>query len=270
MANDTITFMLEGEIPLDSFATAVTALTGLIKGLSNEMAAPAEIDWIIEDLEPGSALIVIKGRSDTQPEYVERVVQAYASVGRALQRGEQIAHSRGVIRRALKIGRMVNGRVKSVRFETAETDVIISPVRRLRRKARKNATDGAPEAVLFQLEEEQGSDQPAGAYGAIEGTVQMLTNRHGLRFTLYDTLNDRAVSCYLDPGMEDIMRDVWGKPAVVEGWVSRDDSGHPISVLHVSTVDSVQEGDYTVARTILPIGPDDELPERLIRRTRDA
>ena len=43
-------------------------------------------------------------------------------------------------------------------------------------------------------------------YGAIEGRVQSLSQRKGLRFTLYYQEFDRAVSCYLSEGQEERMR----------------------------------------------------------------
>lgn len=51
------------------------------------------------------------------------------------------------------------------------------------------------------------------AYSAIEGVVQTLTSRRGLRFTLFDSLHDQAVSCYLEDGQEELMRGVWGRRA---------------------------------------------------------
>src|SRR5690242_1859744 len=108
------------------------------------------------------------------------------------------------------------------------------------------------------------------AYGAVEGEVQTLTKRHGLRFTLYEFLNDKAVSCYLQEGQEEQMRNIWGKRAIIEGVVSRDKHGHPISVRQIAHIIPIEEeGDYTQARGILPMAPDDELPEVRIRRTRD-
>ncbi|MBI2864015.1 MAG: hypothetical protein HYX94_05585 [Chloroflexi bacterium] len=60
------------------------------------------------------------------------------------------------------------------------------------------------------------------SYGAIEGRVQTITNRGGLRFDLCDTLHNNAVACYVEEGKEALLREIWGKSVVVEGEISRD------------------------------------------------
>jgi hypothetical protein len=80
------------------------------------------------------------------------------------------------------------------------------------------------------------------AYGAVEGRIQTLTSRGGLRFTLYDSLHDKAVSCYLAEDLEDIMRDAWGRRAIIEGRVSRDaKSGRPLAVRGITTLQVLPE-----------------------------
>ena len=257
MAPDTITLMLEGEVSLEAFATAVKSLNSLISALTIEEGG--NIEWTVEDLQPGSALATIKGRSP-QPERVERVVQSYSDVGRALQQNVQIYRGPQVSRPALRLGRLVGNGVRRVRFETQEETVVLSdrpaPGRRRR----------SADAVSITLR-----DVIVGT-GAVEGEVQTLTKRNTLRFTLYDVLSDRAVSCYLQPRQEDLMREVWGKHALVEGLVSRDPTdGHPIAVRQVGKITPItKEGDYTQARAILPLKSGVELPETAIRRLRDG
>ena len=260
MPPDTITLMLEGEVSLDEFATAVKSLNSLVAALTIEEGGG--IKWTVEDLQPGSALATVKGRS-RQPERVERVVRNYTGVGRALRENIQIRRGPRVSRPALKLGRLVGNGVRRVRFETPEETTIISERPGSRRKR------GHPS----QIETLQGSGvNVSAALGAVEGEVQTLTKRNVLRFTLYDALSDRAVSCYLQEGQEDIMREVWGKQATVEGLVSRDPTdGHPIAVRQVSKVTPlVEQGDYTLARAILPLPLGAELPEERIRRLRDG
>ena len=259
MAPDTITLMLEGEVSLEAFATALKSLNSLIDALTIEEGGG--IEWTVEDLQPGSALATVKGRS-SQPGRVERVVRTYSGVGRALQENIQIQRSPRVSRPALKLGRLVGNGVRRIRFETPEETAVISERPSSRRKR------ALPQIATFQ---DSGTNMYA-ARGAVEGEVQTLTKRNALRFTLYDALRDRAVSCYLQEGQEDIMREVWGKQAIVEGWVSRDPTdGHPVAVRQVSRVTPiVKQGDYTLARAILPLALDTELPEERIRRLRDG
>lgn len=89
--------------------------------------------------------------------------------------------------------------MKAVRLETAEGEATI--------QSAEARTSGPP---LVK------------SYGAVTGRVQTLSNRNGLRFTLYDLIHDKAISCYLALGQEELMRGLWGRLATVEGTVSRD------------------------------------------------
>lgn len=84
----------------------------------------------------------------------------------------------------------------------------------------------------------------SGSYGAVTGRIQTLTSRNSLRFVVYDHLHDRAVSCYLVEGGQDMMREMWDRVATVEGWVSRDpESGRPLTVRRVSNVKALSEAE---------------------------
>ena len=92
--------------------------------------------------------------------------------------------------------------------------------------------------------------------------------------TLYDSVFDKAASCYLETGQDSIMRDAWGRRAIVEGMVTRDpESARPLIVRRISHVELVTEyppGSYRLARGILPRRSGDPTPEEAIRRVRDA
>ena len=92
----------------------------------------------------------------------------------------------------------------------------------------------------------------------MEGRIETVTRRKGLRFTLYDSLDDKAVSCYLEDGQEKLMRGAWGRRALVEGWVSRDPAtGRPLTIRRVSHVEllpDVESGGYRRARGVVPVG----------------
>lgn len=260
MANDTITLMLEGEVPLRSFAEAIRAFSQLIIALTEEEGG--DIEWTIEDLQPGSALATIRGKSQ-RPERVERVVRNYAHVGKTLQQNQPLHRPPSIARAAYALGRIIGGQIISVRFETAEEEAVLSS-----RPVRKRGLPAGDDVIALPLD----AVESAGSLGAVEGEVQTLSKRHGLRFTLYDSLNDRAVSCYLQPGQEEKMREVWGKRAIIEGWVSRNPSdGHPVAVRRVTEVIPLTEkGDYTQARGVLSFRETSLLPEERLRRWRDA
>lgn len=259
MRTETITLVLDGDVSLAEFARAIAGLRTLLNNLSREVGGGAEIQWNVDDLERGSTIASFRGaakKPNQQPE-VAKVVRAYGEVGLALEKRLQMPYSLSVARAADKIANIVNGRVESIRFETEEVDATI---RDPKTSADRSANVPLPASIT--------------SYGAVEGRVQTLTNRGSLRFTLYDLLNDRAVSCYLKEGYEDMMRDAWGKLVTVEGIVSRDTfKGTPQTVRQITRVEPIAEAgpeSYREARGIVPVGPDGLMPEDAIRRLRDA
>lgn len=254
MRLDTVTIVLSGDVPLTAFAKAIARFDALVRGLSADVGGAA-LEWVIDDLERSSALATARGVGE--PERVAQVVQAYGKVGKDLEGNVPLAaYSRPVRIAALGLRAIVGGKVESIRLETAERDAIIRAV---------------PSPLRVVTAEEMPRPMAA-AYGAIEGRVQTLSNRGGLRFTLYDLLHDRAVSCYLQEGHEEVMRDAWGKVAVVEGWVSREPlTGRPMTIRQVTTVQVTPEskGSYRDARAVSP-PKTDLLPEHAIRRLRNA
>ncbi len=250
MAMDNLTFELGGEVSLNDLADSFLRLKGLIGALTSEVSAKARVSWVVEDLRPGSAAATIRGEAE-DPEDVARVVKAYAVVGQALERNEPIPFSQKVRRHAEEIMTVLHGNITSIRFETPEVEwTVVSP------------------AVKVKL------GTHLSAFGAVEGRIETLTKRKGLRFILYDTIHDRAVACYLKEGQEEQMRGAWGRRAIVEGWVTRDPvSGRPATIRQVSKLTFLAEtvpGSYRNARGAVPAGPEDPSPEDLIRRLRDA
>jgi len=247
--NDTVTLAVSGEVSLDDFKMIVERFASLIDAISAEVAKEKP-DWIVDYLDAGSATLTFVGQAHDQAE-VDRVVAAYAKVGRSLAEEKPVPFSPQVERAARQITGVLDGRITSVRFETAdETATVVSP-----------SVTAQGRKLLH-------------AYGAIEGRIQTLSSRGGLRFVLYDSLFGRAVYCYLDPGREEMMRGAWDRRATVEGWVSREPvTGRPVSVRHVSRVeliDDIPRGSYRRARGVVPARPNDPPPEDGIRVLRDA
>jgi hypothetical protein len=261
MASDTVTLELDGVVPVKLYADAMGHLDDLIDTLTDEVSGQAGIVWLVEDLEfsevasaepvaYASAKATIRGDApNSNP--VERVVRAYSSVGKALAAHTPIPYSDLVRKRAEKLVAVLNGKIVAIRFETSEDEWTVSNLPTREQRLRTFA-----------------------AYGAIDGRVETLTRRRGLRFVLYDTVTDRAISCYLGSDQEDMIRDVWGKRAVVEGWISRDPlTGRPTTIRQITrvmTVDEVPPGSYLRARGILAANAGGLAPEEAIRRFRDA
>ena len=253
--DDTLTFALEGELSLGTFSIGVARFERLVSALSRETPSGGEIRWLIDALEVGSAVATIRGVAETDEAQnaLAGVIESYVEVGRALESGNTLALAPRVQQVAAEVVNLVNGEVEAIRFETAHADALVGG-------AEKKASAAALAA----------GRRPT--YGAIRGRVETLQRRGRLRFTLYDTLHDKAVSCYLTESGEDVMRDAWGRMAIVEGWVTRDPaSGRPLSVRGVQSVEVLPEAElhgYRRARGAGRKRPDP--PEVTIRRSRDA
>ncbi len=250
MSNNTVTLALDGEVSLDSFAKAMDQFHALIEALASEVSPGAKINWFVEDLWVGSTVARIRGESP-EPSVVEPVAEAFLRTGKALADGRRIPYSPRVEKPARAIISVINDSVRSVRFETEQDE----------------ATVVAPEGA-------RPSSTTVEAYGAVEGRIQTLSSRASLRFTLFDDLHDRAVTCYLAEGQEDLMRDAWDRRALVEGWVTRSaTTGQPRAVRRVRRVTllrDVPRGSYVRAAGVLKPLPGTSLPEETLRVARDA
>lgn len=249
--SDSITLVLDGKVTLPELAAAVAHFSGLVSALTSEVAAGATIEWEVTSLEGGSARATAKGRGS--PLAVGIVVQAYEQVGDSLDKNQPIPYGPRVAREAMGIVSLINGNIESVKFETENRDVLV--------RHRFEESDAGPPPRLL----------PKITIGAVEGIVETLSRRGGLRFTLYDILHHKAVSCYLRPGFEEIMRDAWGKRVVVAGRVTRDPvTGRALSVRDVTQVAPVEigkPGDWMEAIGAAPWLA--EPSEDIIRRGRD-
>jgi len=245
----TLTVMFGGDVPLDLFAQSMHNLQRLIEALAQEVSGKALITWIVEDLATGSAIATIRGESE-QKEDVERVVRAFAVVGKSLERNETIPFSPRVANAAHKMTSVLNGKITSIRLET---DYEASTV---------NSSSPAQSRAYLS------------AFGALEGRIETLRSRGRKSFTLYDSLNDMAVYCSLGSDQSELVRDAWDRRVIVEGWIKREPrNGRPVEINPVENVTILPEvapGSYRLARAIAPARPGGESPEVVIRRLRDA
>lgn len=248
MAKDTMTLALGGEVDLHQFAIAISNFEVLARALSKDAKAEG-VKWIIYDLQAGSATATVRGEGDVLAE-VEQVVNDYEALGQSAQKGEY-PDKPEIAKPLREITGLLGDKVTYIRFETPDKDFTIV---------------SKPEIVVpFAIVK---------SYGAIEGRIQTLSNRKGLRFVLFDTLRDRAISCYLSEGQEEKMRESWGKRAIVEGEISREVStGRPLAIRHINDVKILPEserGGYLQARGIAPRPKGAPLAETIIRQLRDA
>lgn len=255
MPEDTITLALNGQVTLEAYTTAIRALTDLIHVLQAEISPDTRAVWEIDDLQISSAIATVRATSG-DPTEIERVTRAYTLVGRALSKQEPIPFPPRVREPARRLTSVISDTLTSVRFETASEDVtILSPT---------VTVIPSPEIEEF------------GAFGAITGRIQTVSNRIGIRFTLYDSMFDRAVSCYLTDDSQELIRGLWGARVAVNGLVRRDPtSGRPVVVRRITEIDPIVPDEpnrfsYLTARGVIPARDESEKPEDVLRRLRDA
>lgn len=269
MAKDRVTLVLNGNVRISDLAKATTALSRLIEQLGKEIAPECKIDWIVDELQAGSASMSLHGSVSDKHETqnliaVEKVVKAYENVGRAACEGNLREYSKDIQADVIEIASLIDTGIQSVRFETDEYDAEIIEVPSIGdSESRVTKTDG----II--------SEEPIveSAYGSVRGRVQSLSNRGRLRFTLYDIIDDHPISCYVEPGNEKKMRDLWGKLAIVEGYIKRDrKTGRAATVRKISILKVLPEkGSFREALGVIPRRKDDMEPsENIIRRIRDA
>lgn len=252
MPKQLLTLVLDSpQIGLKEFSEAVGRFRALIDTLSQEHAKHAQVQWIIHTLEIGSATAVVRGIPKREEDLasVEHVVNAYENVGRMVSQRNYATLSPQVAKHARSLANLVTGGIRAIRLETEADEVEILPF--------SGETQSAP---LHRT-----------CFGCVKGRIQTVTNRQGLRFTLYDLSTDKPVSCYLVPGSEEIMRGAWGHIAIIEGEIRRNpQTGYAQTIRQVRQVEIVSEGDpgdFRQARGALAFTG--EPAEVTIRRIRD-
>ena len=260
MSENILTIALDGDITLLDFSTAMGRFRLFVYALSHEVAGRGKVAWRIEDLQAASAIATVRGES-TDPEAPPRVVRAFASVGEALQERRAIEFSERVQRHAYNLRRLVRRSIHSIRLETPFSDALLTNGQGVGPRRLDDTSQPKPATITH-------------AYGQFRGTVQTLTSRRGLRFTLYDAIFDKPVSCYLSDGQEEIMRGAWGRKVTVSGLIGREPyQKRPVVIRQIKEVKILKDvtpGTYRQARGILKREEGREKAEVLIRRLRDA
>ena len=246
MARDTITFELGGRVPIEKFRDGISHFQQLVAALTQGRS----VTWIVEDLQVGSAITTLRGEAEDLV-VVEQIVGEYAQVGNALASHEPLPHYSLQVYEAANAIQALAKSVDYVRFETSEHDYTIYG----------NGTATAPLTQWTSV-------------GAITGRVQALSKRGGLRFNLYDSVHDRAISCYLRQGQEELMREAWDRRVTVDGTIYRQRSlGRPVAIRNILSIDILEDtpqGAYRQARGAALWQEGDEMPEDVIRELRDG
>jgi hypothetical protein len=246
---NTITFALDGEVSMQDFTEAMKRFNELVKALSTTVGAKKnEVNWLVTELEAGSALATITAYSNNKA-LVRTIINAYAAVGRSLSLGEPAPYSKRIRSKAEAIIGILSEKITAIRFETASTDSLIS-------------------AKLLE-----GRPQIRYAMGSVRGKIEVVSVHGKLKFTLYDTLFGKPVHCYPDEEQREILRTAWDKDVVVNGIVAREpENGYAINIREISRIEIVDiglSGGFEQARGLITVSTDEE-SEIVIRRLRET
>lgn len=252
MASSTVTLHLHGEPTLDDFSTAFSGLGALLSAIRRELEITAGVTWQVDGLEYGSAGGTFLGLSEDVAA-IHRISGRYLDLGRTLKSEGRIDDAASA-RACGQILSVLNGHVPALDFETSDDEVEITSA------SASPLHDPTPD--------------PPVAYGGVLGRIQTVSNRGSLHFTLYDLTFDRAVSCYVREGGEDMLRDNWGKVALVKGWIKRERvTGRPKTIRRIDSIEPRAvgvRGEWRQAIGALDAYGPREPAEVTIRRIRDA
>lgn len=250
MDHETVTLVLDGDdIRLGDFAKAVVAFASILEGLRADICKKDQIEVYVDSLAMGSTIAT--GRCVGDPMLVGELVEHYEIASKAFKQTRKTGFSARVDNEYKKIAKLINGDIHSARFETKNVDVEIDA-------SQRNGQD---------------DDAQDTSISAVQGRIETIARHRGLRFTLYELHCDKSVSCYLVPGSDETMREVWGRLAIVSGIARRDPKTGRITTLRqVRDVEVIPEVTPEECLSIIGVyQPDvDESPEQTIRRLRDA
>ena len=255
MAGTTIAFSIEGDVDIETLATAVSGLHELVSALQDDHVPGPPVSWRVGDLGIGSARISLEAEEASQA--AQRVAERYGMIAADLRADRPLECSAAVRRPIRKLARLTKRKgVQSVTFAAGGASHLIA---QLGPRAAKS------DAATY-------TDR-----GSVEGEVVAINRRKELQLTLRDDVYDRAIRCHLAPEHAELAAEAWQLGfARITGLVTyQSASGHPIEVRDVAEIevltdeDERWDEDWKAARGSIPRGPDDPRAEVLIRRMRD-
>ena len=213
-----VTLALEGDaIPSDKFKQAITSFLDIIESVSHEAVGDgAKIKWNIS-VKSGSAIV------SATPEYTKESRQAIKSVVSAIPGGIKEL-SRGVatapkffspstmraVKRLANVHDIGGNGLTLIRISTSRFNRVVTH----KVAATANAIIGA----TYE------------AYGSIEGKLQALRDRDGFKFTVFDSLFDRGIECYVNEELIPSAINGFRKRVRVSGVVQYNKGGLPVSI----------------------------------------
>lgn len=256
-SNRELTLQLDGNPDASKFASFIYNSTSLVNALSNSVLKGQhrrrnKLRWYANNVSITGGAEVSYEAPNSDPQKFELVESAFFEVGNALRYGGDIPYSQSVADYASRLRKIVRDDVESLIFINQKNEAIVR---------RDIEVASAPSAIA--------------AYDEVEGRIETISSRKGLRFILYDSYFDRAVTCYLDdPETASDLTDYFGKVVRVMGLVTRDsgtDRPFKIKNIGVRGITLVEKPEYSWrdAENIIQFTPE-LTPEGYIRKLRDA
>lgn len=252
MADNEIILKLDGIIPLDLYSKALNHFTSIVFKLSDEIGGSEHIDWTVTELRTGSAIQTIRGYAQN-PERVERVVAAMGIAMKSASSGDIIPYSHDIENHIQGLTSVLNGKITAMHIVAGNIPIstIYNP-------------------IDFDITDDKNTKRDL---GVIIGYVRSVTDKPNIRITLYDTLFDKAIKCYLSADYENAARKVWRQKVAVTGMIKRDSiTGRPIDIREVSKIETLEEstGGFLDAKGVFSWTKGDEKAEDSIRRIRNG
>lgn len=217
MARKTLSLELEGDVSLAELAEAVAALQEMADTLGARVAPNARIRWVVKDLEAGSARAEAIGILENDPQGDDSVVDAIIT---ELEHNAQASEAHQPVDPSIQIQferltSIINGHVTAVRIG-GEERFALQP-------------SDAPRPITAL---------PARVrdIGEVTGRVEAMHAHSGNWFSLYELLHGKRVKVAVPADLVPRMDDWWRQIVTVRGVVTRDATGHPISVADLRDV----------------------------------
>ena len=244
MPTTEIVLALEGdEVPLEDFTRAIQAFVKLLQAAAGKQP----VDFTVASLQSGSAIMAVEietPRAHTG-ELIKRETMA---TWRAVAAGDTRMVRKRLALYAGHLANVLNGHINAIRLTSDESEEVV--------RTAEAGTVGRARPRLH------------GSYGVVEGRVQTVSETKGLRFFLYDHATHKPVTCYMREGYRELMRDIWGREARAEGWVTRErGTARPVTVRDVTSVRLVPDRtpmDFLLAEGALPLMVREPYPEERI------
>lgn len=250
-----LTLQLVGNHDIDGFASFITNSRYLIKSLSSSAVKghrrqANKLHWYpVSANVNGSIQVTYTAETQNQDSF-EQFQDAFFQVGNALRSGDTIDYSHAVEKYANSLRKVVSGENDSLVFMNEELETVIKP--EYKSLDKKIAIS---------------------SYGQVTGKIETISSRHGLRFILYDSFFDRAVTCYVNNEKDEkLLADNFLKVVTVSGLVTRDpENDRPFRVTKINHIAQIKHLAYTWqdAQGIIQL-PKDIAPEEYIRKLRDG